>query len=402
MLSPHSSDYLLMRLRALSTLHHFLTLLAASLAFACLAAAYSFHSLNGPNLLLRYWPDYYRELAAADPQQEESSLAQLLLLSPRDSDARLRLALIVEWRGDLARASALFTQAATDDARYRAQWPRLEFEARHPHLSSHGPWPAARRCFAMSFGDRRALLDTVWRLRPDAPFLLTQVIPDSAPVLFYTTAFLMEQGDLASARVAFSRLIALPFISESRANAGIVATATERAHLGLDLTDLHLDRHDPGSAIAIWQSLAHRQLLRVDGSGAAGRQVMNPNFRTAPLGRGFDWRLPAPHQTDPNHPDMRQSPEGWRVDLASHPPDLVPLLSQRVLLPPGPLPQPQIQSSAPGWVRARLLDEASGQELTAPTTRTRVAKLSLEYFRPHGSPPLRQPLVVYQVRWSQT
>ena len=389
-------------------LRFLLAFLAASLAAGCLTAAYTIHTFSGPTLLLRQWPGYALEMAAHDPEGEVRWLRQLLRLSPRDTDARVRLALLAEWRGDLASAREGLTQATALDRRYRAQWSRLEFAARHPdtgHPDTGRPgtgdpglresWDTARRCFAMSYGDRRALLETVWRLRPDGQFLLQKVIPDSAPVLFYTTAFLMEQGDLASARSSFARLTGLPPASLGRANAGLVATAAERANLGLDLTDLHLDRGDPASALAIWRSLTVHQLLRVDGAAEAGRGVMNSRFRTAPIGRGFDWR--------PSHSaafEMRRVDEGWRVDLGAHPPDRVALLQQRVLLPAGPLPRIEVMASAPAFLRPRLLDEATGQELAGPLPRARVAKLSIEYGRPAGQPPWRAPLVIHEVRWN--
>ena len=365
-------------------------LLSIGLAGLCLTVASAIDSLRGPELLLRHWPRYYRAMAEREPRQEETWLKGLLAIEPADTDALIRLAAIAEGRGDQKAARALFAQAAGNDARYRAQWARLEFEARHLRMPAIDIWKTARLCFAMSYGDRQALFETVWRLKPDGAFLLATVIPDAPPVLFLATSFLMEQGDLPAARQAFSRLVALPLGSQSRANAGIVGTAVERAHLGLDLTDLHLDRHDPASAIAIWQSLDRHRLVRVDGSGEAGRQVVNPRFRTEPLGRAFDWRVTASPGVE-----MRRVEDGWRVDFASRPPDRVLLLDQRVILNPGPRPVPEVLANAPSWVRATLVDEID----RVPPHQTRIARLRIEYCRPPGQPPLREPLVIRQVRW---
>ena len=365
-------------------------LLSIGLGGLCLTAASAIDSLRGPKLLLRHWPRYYRAMAEREPRQEETWLKGLLAIEPADTDALIRLAAIAEGRGDRKAARALLAQAAGKDARYRAQWARLEFEARHLRMPAIDIWKTARLCFAMSYGDRQALFETVWRLKPDGAFLLATVIPDAPPVLFLATSFLMEQGDLPAARQAFSRLVALPLGSQSRANAGIVGTAVERAHLGLDLTDLHLDRHDPASAIAIWQSLDRHRLVRVDGSGEAGRQVVNPRFRTEPLGRAFDWRVTASPGVE-----MRRVEDGWRVDFASRPPDRVLLLDQRVILHPGPRPVPEVLANAPSWVRATLVDEID----RVPPHQTRIARLRIEYCRPPGQPPLREPLVIRQVRW---
>lgn len=388
----HSPDTLFMRHRAHSFL---LSLTLLLLAAGCLTAAYALHFSAGPAALLDRWPEYLRTQAAQDPEREAHWLRRLIALTPRDTEARIRLAAIAEWGGDLAGAQAGLAVATTHDRRYRAQWSRLQFEARHPKLAPPGPWATARRCFAMSYGDRRPLLETVWALRPESRFLLEQVIPDAPPVLFYATAFFMEQDDLAGARQAFTRLLTLPVGSENRANGGLVATATERAHLGLDLVDLHLDRRQPKTAVALWQALRGSRLLEVDGADSAGRQIMNPRFRTAPLGRGFDWR---PARTI--SAEMRQTEEGWRVDLAPHPPDRLVLLKQRVLLPAGPLPRVALKTNAQEWLQVRLLEEATNAELNGPLARPRVAALAIEYHRPAGRPPLREPLVIHYVGWS--
>jgi len=360
----------------------------AVLAAACFTFSFMAYALDGPEVFLRHWPDYYRSMAQVEPRREEVWLNGLLAVEPRDSEARLRLATIAEWRGDLPLARRLSWEAANWDARYRMQWALLQFEIRHPENAD--VWTTARRCFQMSYGDRQVLLDAVWRLRPDGRFLLDQLIPESAPLLFAATAFLMEQGDLPAARLAFFRLIAQPYGSLSRANAGRVGTPTERAHLGLDLTDLHLDRRDPASALAIWAAMARHQLVHVDGE--VGRDVVNSLFRSEPLGRGFDWRV----TTSPGI-EMRRTGDGWRVDFAHRPPDRVALLNQRVIVH-GTL-RPEVLANAPAWLRATLVDEVTGRPIEGPQRAPRVARLRIEYCRPLGQPPLREPLLIRQVRW---
>ncbi|MBY0503574.1 MAG: hypothetical protein K2X03_06685 [Bryobacteraceae bacterium] len=351
----------------------FLAAAALILSGGCLTAAYALQTFAGPCALLAWWPDYARAMAE---QQPEPWLARWLALAPRDTEARVRSALLAEWRGDLDGADTALAQAARDDQRYRAQWPRLEFELRHPERGA--PWTTARRCFMMSYGDRRPLLEALWRARPDGTFLLRNVIPDSPPVLFYATSFFMEQDDLGAARTALARLIALPIASESRANAGLVASATERAHLGLDLADLHLDRGESPQALQLWQSLVRRGLVTTDGAERVGRQVVNPTFRTPPTGRGFDWR-PA------KGVDGRQGADGWHIDLGPHPAERAVLLQQRVLWP---APVPQIESNAPGYLVATAIPAAGA------------GMLQVEYRRSPGQKPWRQPIVIRRVAWS--
>jgi hypothetical protein len=382
-----SPDHLHMRHRAQPAIVRlFLLIVTASLAATCLAIAVTIETGQGPALILRHWPDYYRALADRQPQREEVWLRALVAMEPRDTDAVMRLAAVAEWRGDLADARQLLERAASRDARYRAQWALLDFEARHP--GSSFPREIARRCFSMSYGDRRILLETVWSLRPDGRFLVDELLPDSPGTLYQATSFLMDQDELPAARKAFGRLIRQPIGSPGRANAGIVGTALERAHLGLDLADLHLDRRDPESAVTLWHSLVERRLIAVDGAAEAGRQVVNSRFRTEPLGRGFDWRMAAASGVE-----MRRVEDGWRVDFGSRPPDRAELLTQRILVTDHLMPL-EIDSSAPDWVQATV---TAGPPI--PGTAMRVARLRIEYRRPPGQPPLREPLVIRQVRW---
>lgn len=398
-----------MRHRALPiALRSFFFVASLGLAAVCWLAASATGAGDGQYPLSRYLPDcyrgdYFRSMAERHPQDEAYWLQRLLSVEPSDSETMLRLATLAEWRGDLSQADALFRQVSARDGRYRAQWARLGFEARHPDLAGVHIWETARRCFAMSHGDRRALLEAVWQLRPDGSFLLDCVIPEVPAVLLPTTIFLMEQGDLPSARRSFSRLIDLPYVSESRTNAGAIATALERKHLGLDLADLHLDRNDPDSALQIWRMLAVRQLTEVDGGGDAGRQVVNPCFRTEPLGRGFDWRIAGSSDVE-----MRRVPEGWRIEFAARPADRITLLHQRVLVAPDSPPVVEIQATGAPWLRAILIDDATGLEIAKPGARPVSAKprpkliaarLRLDYFRPPGQPAPREPLLIRQVQW---
>ncbi len=356
-------------------------LLSLSLAGLCWTTSYKWTYSPESQWLSTYRPEAMREAADSDPAQAERWLERLVKLEPRDAEARVRLATLVEWRGDVAHARELVRQAARDDRRYRTQWARLDFERRHPE--NDDVWQTASRCLQMSYGDRRALIEALWELRPDGRFLLSRIIPDVPAVLYYTTLFLMEQGELGAAREAFGRLAALPYVSESRSNAGVVATAVERAHLGLDLTDLHLDRRGAEPAAALWALMQERRLVQAKGTA---QEIVNARFESEPLGRGFDWRVAATSGVE-----MRRTQDGFAVDLGARPPERVPLLEQRVLLAqrgPGRARDVMVTANGAAWIAATVTEETPG-----------IGRLRLEYRRPAGQPPWREPLIIRQVKW---
>ena len=222
--------------------------------------------------LAPYNSGFHFALAQADPLHEKEHLHRALTWKPRSPGALIALSLIAESEGDPRAANELLDRALAADHGFRPVWAKLNLASRRKDQDSF--WPAARRAFAMSHRDRRALLDLCWEMRPDGPFLLRHV-GLRPPVLFDTTIFLMQQAELAAARRAFAVLADQPYLSLSETNAGRVATADERRQLGMDLCDLHLDRGDAPGAWIVWENLGKKNLRRPAES------------------RGFAWRHPA-------------------------------------------------------------------------------------------------------------
>lgn len=333
----------------------------------------------------------YLQLALLDPQREQDHLLAALASEPRLSEAHLLLGWRAEAMGDPA-AEGHFRKAAALDRRFRVRWAWLEFLARRGRLAEF--WREAPPVFAMSYGDRQALFDLAWELKPDGRALLGSVIPDHPSVLFGFIQFLMQKGDLAAARAAYLRLVALPVGSVHRANAGRVATAEERRDLGLDLCDLLFDRRDPAGARQIWRALGTRGLFPAAASGG-----FDSEFRRRPSGRGFDWRvMPVP--------GVEQRPEqGWRMEFSGRQPDQARLLWRWLLLD---------SKGAPARIRTEL-ETADGAAVSAlwwrvtapgsesliaegrldqplvltPGSYGNLARLSLEYRRTPGEVALR-------------
>jgi hypothetical protein len=66
----------------------------------------------------------------------------------------------------------------------------------------------------------------------------------------------------------------------------------------MNYCDLAMEHNDMPAAGAVWQAMRRRGLLPF----ASDQILTNGDFRTAPSGRGFDWRTPTPALTTPFSP----------------------------------------------------------------------------------------------------
>lgn len=275
-----------------------------------------------------WWPERaepHVRLAALDPDHEREHLDRALAREFRSSQIRIHRALVAEFAGEPGQARRLLEEAMALDLSFRPVWAWLGFVARQNTPDEF--WAHARRAFQMSHGDRSALLDLCWSVRPEAGFLLREVVSRQAPVLFDFVQFLMRQGELAVAPEAFKQLLGQPYGSVSRANAGRVATREERLHLGLDLCDLLLDRRQRGAASVVWRDLLEHGFVA---SEAAGRCF---DLRRAPGAEGI-WVTANGH--------------GWSVEFSGRQPDEAELLWRPAFEAPPPSRSPDARLA---WVR---------------------------------------------------
>lgn len=226
---------------------------------------------------VRWWPqrgEAHARLAVLEPERELEHLQTAVRREPRSSQLLIARALAEEFSGKSQEARDSLTKAMEIDRGFRPVWAWLVFLSRQ---GDQGPfWTAARRAFVMSHGDRQALFELCWSLKPDGAFLFRNVVSRQAPVLMEFVMFLMKQGELETAGVAYAALLEQPYGSASRANAGRVATREERSHVGMDLCDLLLDRGRAGPALGVWRVL---QRWKLTDQGAAGRCF---DFRMVP------------------------------------------------------------------------------------------------------------------------
>lgn len=332
------------------------------------------------------------ERAFSDPNREEEYLRASLRRNPRFMDAAIALSALLEQRGEVTQAETELLSLSSRDRRFRPRWAILNFYARQNRSADF--WLVSATAIPMSFGDHRPLLELLWQMRPDAPYLDTHLEPSArAPLLFEFVALLMEKGELDVARRVFARLLRMPVDPTQRANAGIVATAEERRQRGLDLCDLHLDHALGKGAWEIWQALVAAGLLR--GDLAPLDRNVNPAFASKPIARGFDWRPQTVHGIEQSRSDS-----GWQIELSGYQPDFAVLLTRWSWL------------ERPGWTWKAQMDSQPDVHFESPGLEWRITgpkgessaqhglvRLSLVYRRPPGTLPRQGRVIVRHAAW---
>lgn len=244
------------------------------------------------------------------------ALREAARLSPSDDSIRIRLGLAEELAGRPDEAEAHLLQAASVSRKYLPRWTLANFYYRRGRPEAVWRW--AREALAISYGDRSALFELCWNLRPEPEFLLEHVIPPRRDVVADYAGFLVARGQFRAAAAIYERLA-------SEAQPGDL----ERF---LDATDRLLGSGEYEGARSVWNALCRRRLIPYPPLDEhSGPVVTNANFSLWTLGQGFDWRVP---QT-PGVVVARDPGRGWRIGLSGDQPERCEILSQPLLLEPG-------------------------------------------------------------------
>ena len=214
--------------------------------------------------------EFHFALAQLDPQQAARHLEIALADNPYETQARLALAQEREFTGDDPGAEKALLEAARLDRQFAPAWALANFYFRRGETGAFWVW--ARRAAAMSFGDRRALLDLCFQVtdNPEDVFARIGNPQLDEPFLRYLVA---KRGAASAGEVAL-RIARHPDL-------------TQRSAL-LDYVDAAIDENQFEPGWQIWNSL-----------GAPEN------------GRGFDWRVP------PNDGIYAtRSRTGWRIEFS--------------------------------------------------------------------------------------
>jgi hypothetical protein len=213
-----------------------------------------------------------------------------------------------ESHSDFPAAEYDLLQAAEVDHLFQPRWTLAGFYFRRNDPEKFWHWTQA----ALKVGSRDlgALFDLCWKM-PGAPEKIwSAAMPDSKLVWNEYLYYLMNTGKWPAAAFTAQR------IAE-------VADLSDKASL-MNYCDLAMAHEERISAGAVWQALRKHGLLPF----AAGQILTNGDFRTAPSGRGFDWRTPTKNLTN----SFTAGSIGFTLDGFQHEHEL--LLEQPLALDP--------------------------------------------------------------------
>ena len=301
-------------------------------------------------------------------QDSSAALEAAARFDPFDSRVWIRRGLNAEVAGNISDAERFLLHAAAIDKLIEPRWTLMNFYFRRGEKEQFWRW--AKESFAISYGDRRPLLELCWRMNAD----VSQMSHDPE-VLKQLLVFLISKQRLdEAATLAEHRVI------------------EDRTTLG-DLVERLLDRGDGGRAVGVWNSMCRRGLLPYQPLDPDnGRSLTNANFAVFPTSVGFDWRV----TQEPEITVIKAgSSDGVRVILSGKEPDSCKLLSQMMPVKPGQRYRLRfwyrtsgasgIAMSVANQVGPDLVsDEWREQSISFDSGQQSLATLSVEYRRPTG------------------
>ncbi len=252
-------------------------------------------------------------LHLADAEDRPGELAAAVHLNPRSPRAWIDLGLRAEAAADLAAAERYLLEAARVDATWLPRWTLANFYFRRGDPARF--WKSAAEAGRMAHGDSRALYELCWMVEPDPRKILETVVADRAEPAAWFYHFLLAHRQLEAAAEALDRLGRYGRPQDRPETAAYCDIALEAG------------RHD--LAVTAWNRAIARRLLPYAPLGL----ITNGNFAVAPLGRGFDWRLPAVEGVT-----HERLPRRLRIVLGRSRPERCDLLWQYLALPDAALP----------------------------------------------------------------
>ncbi len=227
-------------------------------------------------------------------------------VSPMSAAPWIGLALLEEQEGHSAQAVASLTRALALDRGYLPRWTLANYHLRHGDTRA---WPLLAEALRTALHGGQptaALFETCWNFRPDAEFLLRDVVGSEPDALRSYLEFLLAT-DHADALSAPALLLAQ---HAQKADDELLLRAADRL----------LSASDASHARAIWD--------RVVPPEPSGELLTNTRFHNVRQ-LGFDWRYNS-------IPESRIVFDGFaRFDLTGMQPDPLELLFETVLLKPG-------------------------------------------------------------------
>jgi hypothetical protein len=318
------------------------------------------------------------ELAENAGEDPGPLLQRASALNPLDARVWIRRGLNAELQGDNRTAERMLLQAARVSRLFEPRWTLVNFYFRRGDESRFWAWVAPS--FAMSYGDRSALFDLCWRMRPD-PAAILHAMPPGAGLRLQFAAFLVAHDRADAAADVAERISGTEDGSERDALIGLCDRMLRGGHVA--------------AALRVWNGLCSRKLVPFAPLDAE-HAIANGSFVRFPSGQGFDWRV---RITPAVQPVLLDSPRALRISLTGDEPENCTLLAQTVALDPEKdytlrFTYRTSGIAAPAGLHFRVLDRVTpdlastdwrGVQLDFPSAGHRTAILTLEYRRAPGS-----------------
>ncbi len=173
--------------------------------------------------------------------------------------------------GDFSAAERDLLEAADVDRQFEPRWTLAGYYFRRNNPDAFWRWTSA--ALAVGRHDLGALFDLCWKMPDGSVTLWTSALPDSKPIWNEYLYYLISTGKWPAAATTAERIAK-------------VAESGDRSLL-TNYCDLALEHKDSAGAGAVWIDLRKRGLIPFP----PGPLLTNGDFRSAPSGHGFDWRL---------------------------------------------------------------------------------------------------------------
>lgn len=254
----------------------------------------------------------------------EEDLRQILAQSPRNGDALMNLGILMEVKGDIAKAERYLNEAAVNDHTYKPSWTLANFYVRTNQYDKM--WPHIRRVIevttkqdALRFFNLLAVYDLCWRTEADPAFLLS-LIPERENTLIPYFQYIEHHRHTDAAIAAFPRAIRF-------------ANADVPAHRGIfsEYVDLLFREDRAKELVETWNQLVAKHIIistEVHPDRAA--IITDPSFEMPLAPSAFGWRSPIDDQVH-----ITYTPHTILFDISGKQPDTVVLLEKNFAILPG-------------------------------------------------------------------
>ena len=250
--------------------------------------------------------DYQFVLAQLDSPRAAAHLTRALAANPYDTQARIGLAFEWEAAGGRAAAARQLLEAARYDHQFAPAWALANFYFRGGEAAPFWVW--ARKSAAISYGNRRALLDLCFLVSADAREVFEKVVAPRPGLDLPFLEYLIARHRIPDAAEVAARLARDP----SPASRDAV----------LDYMDAAIDA---GETVAAWR--VGNQL------GGAQPLLGNGDFAGPLLNRGFDWKTIGPDGISVARTEDRGP--ALSIEFSGREPESCDLLKHALPLEPG-------------------------------------------------------------------